>query len=195
MAAPSAAPSKGARDLAGNFEFAKLCKVTNVARRFGDGDAKEASLWVSTPKSSCRGWCDFAMRNQRLLPYRERVIGAAEGRVLEIGLGFGRNLPLYRTPAREILGLEPSPQLIAMAKHGAPASSIPATFIEGSAELIPLDDNSIDTVVTTWTLCTIPHAEVALGEMHRVLKPGGRLLFVEHGLAPDKEGRANGRIS
>lgn len=133
--------------------------------------------------------CDFAMRNQRLLPYRERVIGAAEGRVLEIGLGSGRNLPLYRTPAREILGLEPSPQLIAMAKHGAPASSIPATFIEGSAELIPLDDNSIDTVVTTWTLCTIPHAEVALGEMHRVLKPGGRLLFVEHGLAPDKSVR------
>ena len=133
--------------------------------------------------------CDFAMRNQRLLPYRERVIGAAEGRVLEIGLGSGRNLPLYRTPAREILGLEPSPQLIAMAKHGAPASSIPATFIEGSAESIPLDDNSIDTVVTTWTLCTIPHAEVALGEMHRVLKPGGRLLFVEHGLAPDKSVR------
>jgi len=133
--------------------------------------------------------CDFAMRNQRLLPYRERVIGAAEGRVLEIGLGSGRNLPLYRTPAREILGLEPSPQLIAMAKHGAPASSIPATFIEGSAESIPLDDNSIDTVVTTWTLCTIPHAEVALGEMYRVLKPGGRLLFVEHGLAPDKSVR------
>jgi SAM-dependent methyltransferase len=131
--------------------------------------------------------CDFAMRNQRLLPYRERVIGAAEGRVLEIGLGSGRNLPLYRAPAREILGLEPSPQLIAMARRTAAASlPIPATFIEGSAESIPLDDNSIDTVVTTWTLCTIPHAATALKEMRRVLKPGGRLLFVEHGLAAEE---------
>ena len=134
--------------------------------------------------------CDFAMRNQRLLPYRERVIGAAEGRVLEIGLGSGRNLPLYHAPVREILGLEPSPQLIAMARRTAAASlPILATFIEGSAESIPLDDNSIDTVVTTWTLCTIPHAATALKEMRRVLKPVGRLLFVEHGLAPDESVR------
>ena len=90
---------------------------------------------------------------------------------------------------REILGLEPSPQLIVMAERTAPATSIPMTFIEGSAELIPLDDNSIDSVVTTWTLCTIPHAATALKEMRRVLKPGGRLLFVEHGLAPDESVR------
>jgi ubiquinone/menaquinone biosynthesis C-methylase UbiE len=129
--------------------------------------------------------CNFAMRNQHLLPYRERVIGAAEGRVLEIGVGSGINLPFYRAPAREILGLEPTPQLIAMAKRTAMGSPVPAVFIEGSAESIPLDDKSIDTVVTTWTLCTIPHAEAALSEMRRVLKVGGRLLFVEHGLAPD----------
>ena len=133
--------------------------------------------------------CHFAMRDQHLLPYRERVIGSAQGRVLEIEMGSGLNLPFYRAPVREILGLEPSPQLIAMAKRTAPATSIPTTFIEGSAESIPLDDNSIDSVVTTWTLCTIPHAATALKEMRRVLKPGGRLLFVEHGLAPDESVR------
>jgi ubiquinone/menaquinone biosynthesis C-methylase UbiE len=125
------------------------------------------------------------MRNQDLLPYRERVVGSAQGRVLEIGMGSGLNLPFYRAHVDEILGLEPSPQLIAMAKGTLPMSLIPATLIEGSAESIPLDDNSIDTVVTTWTLCTIPNAAKALGEMHRVLKAGGCLLFVEHGLAPD----------
>ena len=74
--------------------------------------------------------CHFAMRNQHLLVYRERVIGSAQGRVLEIGMGSGLNLPFYRAGVREILGLEPSPQLIAMARSAAPASSIPATFIE-----------------------------------------------------------------
>ena len=63
--------------------------------------------------------------------------------------------------------------------------SIPVTFIEESAEAISLEDNTVDTVVTTWTLCTIPQADRALAEMRRVLKPSGRLLFVEHGLAPD----------
>jgi ubiquinone/menaquinone biosynthesis C-methylase UbiE len=133
--------------------------------------------------------CHFAMRNRRLLPYRERVIGAAQGRVLEIGMGSGLNLPFYRAGVREILGLEPSPQLIAMAKRTAQTSLTPATFIEGSAGSIPLNDNSIDTVVTTWTLCTIPDAEAALNEMRRVLNPGGHLLFVEHGLAPEESVR------
>lgn len=126
---------------------------------------------------------DLAMRNKQLLPFRERVIGAAEGRVLEIGVGSGRNLPFYRSPATEILALEPSPKLVAMAR-GAVRSGIPVTFLEASAEAIPLDDGAIDSVVTTWTLCSIPHAASALQEMRRVLRPGGRLLFAEHGLAP-----------
>lgn len=133
--------------------------------------------------------CHLAMRNKELLPYRKRVAGAAEGRVLEIGVGSGLNLPLYGETVSEIFGLEPSPWLIAAAERSAKESPALVTFIEGSAESIPLDDRSIDTAVTTWTLCTIPHADLALAELRRVLKPSGRLLFVEHGLAPDESVR------
>jgi ubiquinone/menaquinone biosynthesis C-methylase UbiE len=132
---------------------------------------------------------NLAMRNRDLLPYRERVISAAEGRVLEIGIGSGLNLPFYPPQAREIIGLEPSPQLLAMSRNAARQSGAPVTFIEASAEAIPLDDRSIDTVVTTWTLCSIPAALQALAEMRRVLKPNGHLLFVEHGQSPDRKVR------
>ena len=129
--------------------------------------------------------CDLAMRNKQLLPFRERVIGAAEGRVLEIGVGSGRNLPFYRPPAREVLALEPAPRLVTMARSASCASSMPISFLEASAEAIPLDQHSVDTIVMTWTLCSIPRAGTALADMRRVLRPGGKLLFVEHGLAPD----------
>jgi ubiquinone/menaquinone biosynthesis C-methylase UbiE len=129
--------------------------------------------------------CDLAMRNKQLVPFRERVIGAAEGRVLEIGVGSGKNLPFYRPPVREVLALEPAPRLIAMARSASRASSMPVTFLEASAEAIPLDEHSVDTVVTTWTLCSIPQAATALAEMRRVLRPSGKLLFAEHGQAPD----------
>ena len=132
--------------------------------------------------------CDLAMRSRQLRPYRERVIGAAEGRVIEIGIGSGRNLPFYRSPVKEVLALEPSAALIAMARH-APHPGMQVNFIEASAEAIPLDDRSVDTVVTTWTLCSIPEAATALGEMRRVLRPNGKLLFVEHGMAPDRNVR------
>jgi ubiquinone/menaquinone biosynthesis C-methylase UbiE len=130
--------------------------------------------------------CNLAMRNKHMLPYRERVIGAAEGRVLEIGIGSGLNLPFYRN-ASEIIGLEPAPRLIAMARRAAERASTKVTFVEGSAAAIPIDDRSIDTVVTTWTLCTIPDAARALREMKRVLRPSGRLLFVEHGWPRSRE--------
>lgn len=127
----------------------------------------------------------LTMRNCRLLPYRERVISAARGRVLEIGVGSGANLPLYSPRVREIIGLEPVPRLLAMSRRLATQLSQPVKFVEGSAEAIPLESASIDTVVTTWTLCTIPMVLQALDEMRRVLNPNGQLLFVEHGLAPD----------
>jgi ubiquinone/menaquinone biosynthesis C-methylase UbiE len=130
--------------------------------------------------------CHLSMRNRRLLPYRKRAIALAEGRVLEIGVGSGLNLPFYGHAVREIWALDPTPQLIAMARKLAGASAVPVTFIESSAEAIPIDDNSVDTIVTTWTLCTIPQSIAAIGEMRRVLRPSGRLVFVEHGLSPDK---------
>ncbi len=121
---------------------------------------------------------DLAMRNGRLAPYRERVVAGAEGRVLEIGVGSGPNLPFYPRVS-EIIGLEPHPKLQSMASRAG------FRVLPGSAEAIPLDRASFDTVVTTWTLCSIPGIETALAEMRRVLRPSGKLLFVEHGLAPD----------
>ncbi len=127
----------------------------------------------------------LAMRQKQLVPFRRRVIGAAEGRVLEIGIGSGLNLPLYGSAVRSVIGLEPSPELIRMARGRAAVAAMPVEFLEASAEMVPLDDDSVDTVVTTWTLCTIPDAPRALAEMRRVLRSGGALLFVEHGRAPE----------
>jgi len=133
--------------------------------------------------------CHLAMRNRRLIPYRQRVISRAEGRVLEIGVGSGLNLPFYGASVSEILALEPAPKLIAMAKRLTRASAVPVRFIEASAEAIPIDDDSVDTVITTWTMCSIPEAVAALAEIRRLLRRNGRLIFVEHGLAPDKRVR------
>jgi len=124
-----------------------------------------------------------------LAPYRSRVIPGAEGRVLEIGMGSGLNLPLYAPTVQRVIGLEPSARLLAMARKVLPRVAPSVEFVEGSAEAIPLADTSIDTVVTTWTLCSIPNVQLALREMRRVLKPGGRLLFVEHGRAPEENVR------
>jgi ubiquinone/menaquinone biosynthesis C-methylase UbiE len=128
---------------------------------------------------------DLSMRQSRLAPYRSRVVSAASGRVLEIGIGSGLNLPFYGNSVRQIIGIEPSAKLLHMARAASQRTSMPLSLIEGSAEAIPIDDRSIDTVVTTWTMCSIPVLEGALQEIRRVLKPGGRLLFVEHGRAPE----------
>src|SRR5580693_8698202 len=99
---------------------------------------------------------DLAMRNARLAPYRSRVVPAASGRVLEVGIGSGLNLPFYSASASEIVGIEPSAKLLKMTRSAAGRASTPLKLIEGTAEAIPIDDQTIDTVVTSWTMCSIP---------------------------------------
>ena len=126
---------------------------------------------------------NLAMRHQELAAYRQRIVPAAQGRVLEIGIGSGLNLPFYGAGVETVIGLDPSSPLLTMAQTRAKAA--PVSMLQGTAEAIPLETASVDTVVTTWTLCSIPNVAAALADMRRVLKPGGALLFVEHGKAPD----------
>jgi ubiquinone/menaquinone biosynthesis C-methylase UbiE len=128
---------------------------------------------------------DLAMRQRPILNYRRRVVPAASGRVLEIGVGSGLNLPLYPDAVSEVVGVDPSEELLERARRRAGSAVVPVQLLRGSATALEVSDASIDTVVMTWTLCSIPDPLLALREMRRVLKPGGRLLFVEHGLSGD----------
>jgi ubiquinone/menaquinone biosynthesis C-methylase UbiE len=125
------------------------------------------------------------MRDDAFLAYRRRVVSRAQGRVLEVGVGSGLNLPLYTDAVTHVVGLDPSVRLLSKARRSQRASALPIRLIEGSAEALPLEDQSVDTVVTTWTLCSIPDVGAALREMRRVWKRSGQLLFVEHGRADD----------
>ena len=121
-----------------------------------------------------------------ILKQREKVVPQARGHVLEIGMGAGHNLPYYRTEQVErVVGIDPCSTSWALAQPRAASLGVPLEFIEGSAESMPLPDEEFDTVLMTYSLCTIPDAQSALQEIRRVLKPGGRLVFCEHGEAPD----------
>ncbi|NIS68455.1 MAG: methyltransferase domain-containing protein [Proteobacteria bacterium] len=118
---------------------------------------------------------------------RKKVVPLAKGRVLEVGIGSGLNLPFYdATEVEHVWGLDPSAEMIAMAEKEACSVDFDVEFIELSGEEIPLEDGSADTVLVTYTLCTIPDVLRALGDMRRVLRPGGELIFCEHGAAPDE---------
>ena len=128
---------------------------------------------------------DLAMRDSRLAGYRQQTIGAARGLVLEIGVGSGLNLPLYGAAVDRVCGIDPSPELLDRARERIAAARVPVSLIRASAEQLPFRDAAFDTLVMTWTLCSIPNPGAALHEMQRVLKPGGCLLFVEHGLSQE----------
>lgn len=128
---------------------------------------------------------DLGMRAKEATRYRERVVPQAAGVVLEIGVGSGLNLRFYGAGVSQLYALDPSDALLGMARKKAMRAAVPVTFLAHSGEEIPLDRASVDMVVMTWTLCSIPDPGRALREMRRVLRPGGTLLFAEHGLAPD----------
>lgn len=128
---------------------------------------------------------DLVMRQKQMTPFRERIGRAAAGRVLDLGIGSGLNLPFYGPQASQVLGVDPSEELLGLAGERARKAPVSIELLKGSGEALPLDDKSVDTAVVTFTLCTIPDATKAVAEIRRVLKPDGTLLFAEHGRAPD----------
>ncbi|MDH3664173.1 MAG: class I SAM-dependent methyltransferase, partial [Alphaproteobacteria bacterium] len=127
------------------------------------------------------------MRQAQLKPLRSSLIEAARGRVLEVGIGSGLNIPFYRRDVVQVIGIDPSRALLAKARRAAAWSRCPVRLLEGCAETLPLASGSIDHVVMTWTLCSVADPLGALGEIRRVLRPGGALLFIEHGKAADDD--------
>ena len=125
------------------------------------------------------------MRHRRFLPLREQLVDDARGRVLEIGVGSGLNLPLYHRDLEHLTGLDPSPELLTRARRSAAWVHFPVRLVEGRAEDLPLEDASIDCVVTSWTMCSVADPAQTLAEVRRVLRPDGALLFIEHGRADD----------
>lgn len=129
---------------------------------------------------------DLACSTDPIMQLRARVVPKATGKVLEVGMGSGINLALYDTNRVDLVwGLEPSQGMRRKAEKNLAASPVKVEWLDLPGEQIPLDDNSVDTVLLTYTLCTIPDWKKALQQMHRVLKPGGKLLFCEHGRSPD----------
>jgi SAM-dependent methyltransferase len=128
---------------------------------------------------------DLCMRNREVERYRARIVPQARGRVLEVGFGSGLNLPFYGEAVQQLYGLDPSASLLCMGRERADGVVCPAALIECGAEAIPLEDGCIDTVVMTFTLCSVADPLRVLREIRRVLRPQGALLFAEHGLAPE----------
>jgi ubiquinone/menaquinone biosynthesis C-methylase UbiE len=127
-----------------------------------------------------------AMSTKPITYQRKKVVPRAEGRVLEIGFGAGHNLPFYdASKVSRIWALEPAEEMRARAAERVSESPIELEFLDLPSEQIPLGDGEADTVLVTYTLCSIPDVHKALGEMRRVMKPAGRMIFCEHGEAPD----------
>jgi SAM-dependent methyltransferase len=159
-------------------DWTGLCRVTASVASTGPKMGAVANWLLSR-------LLDLAMRNHALDSYRRATVGGARGIVLEVGGGSGLNLPLYGGEVEAVYSLDPSVELLRMARRRTAKAGAPVSFVRASGEQLPFPDAAFDTVVMTWTLCSIPNASAALDEMRRILKPGGRLLFVEHGLSPE----------
>jgi SAM-dependent methyltransferase len=116
---------------------------------------------------------------------RARVASGLSGEILEVGFGSGLNVPFYPTGLQRVLAVDPATTGRKLAAKRVAASTVPVEYVGLNGESLPLDSESVDHVLITWTMCTIPAVEQALGEMRRVLRPGGQLHFAEHGLSPD----------
>jgi SAM-dependent methyltransferase len=137
-----------------------------------------------------------ACRQPGVMKDRAKIIPLASGDVLELGCGGGANLQFYDWyKVKTLSGIDPSPELLTRAHAELAQTGRSANFVAGIAEALPFASDSFDCVVTTFTLCSVQSPEAALSEAKRVLRPGGRLIFVEHGLAPDAApARWQGRI-
>ena len=119
-------------------------------------------------------------------PLRERVCAGLTGEVVEIGFGSGLNVPFYPPAVTRVAAVEPADLGWKLAAKRLAGTSVPIERSGLDGERLPFADNSFDTALSTWTMCTIPGVDAALHELRRVLKPGGTLHFIEHGLAPDE---------
>ncbi|MEE8124869.1 MAG: class I SAM-dependent methyltransferase [Nitrospirales bacterium] len=141
-----------------------------------------------------RGWysrkifprlLDWSMAQAAFGPLRESLLSQASGAVLEIGFGTGANLQFYPSHIRSLTAIDPNTGMIPFAHLHVKAGSLPVDLTIGSAECLPFPSASFDTIVSTMTLCSVPGLSQTLLDMFRVVKPGGRFLFLEHGQSPD----------
>lgn len=128
---------------------------------------------------------DWCMAGDELTQYRRQVLAEAVGNVLEIGFGTGLNLPYYPETVEKLTAIEPNSGMNQLAQKRLSESSFEVDVVAASGENLPFSESCFDCVVSTWTLCSIPQVEAALAEICRVLRSGGKFLFIEHGLSPE----------
>lgn len=125
------------------------------------------------------------MSDEILAQYRQQLLAGVSGEILEIGFGTGLNLPHYPATVEHITTVDPNPGMKKLTQQRIEQSPIRVDHRVISGESLPMSDGSFDSVVCTWTLCSIPQVEKAIAEIYRLLKPGGKFFFIEHGLSPE----------